>query len=137
MIVFRELTLFLTFSFALMCFASCDSERSEAESLKEFVSKVNKKCPAMLDSETQFDGIEIKNGEVLRYNYTLVNVFVENVDKSQFYKDLWPGLLSDIKISSQMKNLRDKKITVEYYYQDKVSNPIYTFTISPEDYLTE
>jgi len=123
--------------FGFMIVTSCEQMLSDEERLKVFVAKVNKKCPTLLDSETQFDGIDLKEGNIIRYKYTLVNVFSENVDKNQFYRDLWPGILSDIKISSEMKNLRDKRMTVEYYYQDKDQKPIYTFKITPEDYLSE
>lgn len=68
------------------------------------------------------------------YRYTLVNLLASNVDTVQFYRALWPGIITNIRTSIEMKKLRETNTLIEYYYQDKTNTPIYTFHISPADY---
>lgn len=120
--------------FAVCLFYSCSQEKPFNERLYNTVTTINEKCPKMLDSETRIDGVEYKEPNTLLYKYTLVNVLKQNVDTHQFYLALWPGLLSTIKVSAEMKELRENNTLVQYAYNDKLNNPIYTFTIKPENY---
>lgn len=125
------------FFVALLIFGSTVSCRNEVpyqEELYEIAVKINAKCPQMIDSETRLDGIEIKEPVTLVYKYTLVNLMRENVDTAAFRRALWPGLVSNIKISSDMKKLRDNETIVHYAYSDKSNKPILTVTITPNDY---
>jgi hypothetical protein len=76
----------------------------------------------------------VKEPNTLVYNYTLVNLLSQNVDTTEFYRALWPGIISTIKVSVEMKKLREHHTTIEYFYQDKNKVPIYTFRIGPEAY---
>lgn len=88
----------------------------------------------MIDSETRLDGIEVKAPNTLVYKYTLINLLAQSVDTVQFYRLLWPGIISTIKLSGEMKKLRDANTTIEYLYQDKNNAPIYTFRIGADAY---
>lgn len=122
--------------FVLMLFLlnSCGNERPFGERLEETVVSINAKCPKMLDSETRIDRVLLRRPDTLVYCYSLVNVLRQNVDTHQFYLALWPGLLSTIKVSAEMKELRENQTVVQYAYNDKLNNPIYLFTIKPKDY---
>ena len=109
---------------------SC-SGRSDLEIL---VEEANKDYPARIDSETRIDNIEVHGENTLRYNYTLLNVLAQNVDTFQFRRALWPGILSMIKLSPDMKKLREAGTTIEYHYNDQQNKPICTFTITPAHY---
>ena len=118
-----------------LIFNGClSSEESNRKALLETAAEINAKCPKMLDSETRLDGIEVKEPNTLVYRYTLMHVVSQNVDTVEFYKLLWPGIISNIKLSVEMKKLREAKTTIAYFYQDKNNVPIYTFRIEPEAY---
>jgi len=120
--------------FVCTLFIGCDDERANMKELSAIATEVNAKCPQMLDSETRFDGIEVKEPNTLSYRYTLIKLLSQNVDTVQFYRMLWPGIVSNIRVSAEMKKLRENKTNIEYFYQDKNGKPIYTFRISPADY---
>jgi hypothetical protein len=126
--------LFMGLVIALLVFTACDPDKQNAEELQQIISKINKKCPAMIDSETQLDGIDLKNEKTIRYNHTLIHIFVNNIDTHQFYLDMWPGLLSTVRVSPEMQKMRDNKMNFEYFYRDRAHQAIYTFKISPKDY---
>lgn len=125
----------LFYSLLFMALASCGSPAAEEKSLQQIAAEVNAKCPQMIDSETKFDGIEIKGNNTVVYKYTLVNLLLQNVDTAEFRRALWPGILSIIKVNADMKPLRDRHTYFEYYYQDKQNRFIYSFKISPADYI--
>lgn len=120
--------------FFVLAFAQCANETDSTEELQGIVTEFNKKCPQMIDSETRIDALEFKEPNTLTYKYSLINLNAMNVDTHQFYLAMWPGLLSTIKISPEMKKLRDNNATIEYYYQDKSKKFIYLFKILPKDY---
>ena len=127
----RFLCIVLVFVFFTHC---TDPVAKNMENLSEVAKAINEKCPQMLDSETRLDGIEVKDPNTLVYRYTLVNLLANNLDTAQFYRAMWPGLISNIKVSPEMKKLRENNTTIEYYYQDKTNKPVYTFRIGPADY---
>jgi len=126
-----KVNLVLIVAFAL--FVSCSDEAANMKELSRVAAEINEKCPQILDSETRIDGIEVKDPNTLVYKYTLVHV-TEKVDTVQFYRALWPGIISNIKVSAEMKKLREHNTIIEYFYQDKNNKPIYTFKITPADY---
>ena len=88
----------------------------------------------MVDSETRIEKIEVTGENVLKYNYTLVNVLAQNVDTAQFRVAMWPGLLSMIKLDPDLKKLRESKTIMVYSYSDKNGKQISSFTITPAHY---
>jgi hypothetical protein len=115
--------------------AACSDDRQETlDALQRSADEINAKCPQMLDSETRLDGLEVKAPDTLVYRYTLINLLAAHVDTSQFYRALWPGIISNIKVSPEMKRLRQINTVIEYDYRDKNRQPVYTFTIGPQHY---
>lgn len=127
--------------FSILClafflFSNCESkEEKNMRQLNKSAAQLNEKCPQMLDSETRLDRIEVKEPNTLVYKFTLMNVLAKNMDTVLFYRAMWPGLISNIKVSLEMKTLRENKTTIEYFYQDKENNRINSIRITPEDYL--
>ncbi len=113
---------------------ACQSETDNADELKLIVTEFNKKCPQTIDSETRIDGLEFKEPNTITYKYTLLHLNVQVLDTHQFYLVMWPGLLSTIKVSPEMKKFRDNTTTIEYLYKDKNNLPVYLFKITPKDY---
>ncbi len=119
---------------ASVLFTQCDDEASHMKELSRIATEINEKCPQMIDSETRLDGIEVKAPNTLVYRYSLIHLVSQSIDTVQFYRALWPGIISNIKVSAEMKKLRDHHTTIEYFYQDKNNIPIYTFRVGPADY---
>jgi hypothetical protein len=121
--------------FLFFVFFSCsDKEAEHRKDLVRIADEVNEKCPQMLDSETRLEGIEVKDPNILVYHYALINLEKKNVDTTQFYRMLWPGIISNIKTSAEMKKLRENNTRIEYLYLDKNKDTIYLFRIGPEKY---
>lgn len=120
----------------LFIFIKCAQPKTEFVNSKavEDVTKFNKKCPMMIDSETRIDAIEIKKPNTIIYKYTLVNLNVANVDTILFKETLRPGIINTLKINPDLKGLRDLKANFEYYYKDRKNKYIYSFTVTPNDY---
>lgn len=126
---------FFVFILLIVTLTQCDdATEKNRRDLSKVAEAINEKCPRILDSETRLDGIEVKEPNTLIYKYTLMNILSQKVDTVQFYRALWPGIISNIKVSGEMKKLREANTFIDYYYQDKVNKPIYTFHISPADY---
>jgi len=126
---------FKTFLFVLVVFlTACSDEQLFVNELKQIAIDVNKKCPQMIDSETRLDGIEVQEPNTLVYKYTLVNVYLQDVDTHQFYLSMWPGLLSYVKVNKEMQKLRDNNTNIHYLYKDKAQKLFYLFKINPTHY---
>ncbi|MBL7931434.1 MAG: hypothetical protein JNL60_06015 [Bacteroidia bacterium] len=88
----------------------------------------------MIDSETRIDAVELRGEDTLVYQFTLVNFSGKNIDTAQFYRAMWPGIISNIRISPEMKGLREAGAKFMYVYKDKESKLIYSFRILPHNY---
>ena len=119
----------------LLLFSQCANNSSNISvELTQIAEDINSKCPQMIDSETQLDGVEFKLPDTLTYKYTLIRLSALQADTHQFRLAMWPGLLSGIRVSSEMQKLRDNDIVIRYDYKDKNNRPFYLFTIAPKDY---
>ncbi|MBX3165244.1 MAG: hypothetical protein KF900_12280 [Bacteroidetes bacterium] len=125
--------LFISFSLMLL-FTQCRNSGNVTAELTQIAADISQSCPQMIDSETRFDGVVFKLPDTLTYNYTLVNLLAQNVDTAEFRRALFPGILSNIRVSSDMKKLRDNAIVICYAYRDKNNRPVYVFKISPNHY---
>ena len=124
---------FLPALLAACLLASCSYFRPEP-GIEDTVEALNKKCPAMIDSETRLDSITLGAPKSLNYHYTLVNLMASRVDTHDFRLALAPGLLSTIKLSPDMKKLRDENMIIRYYYRDKQGQAIIHLAFGPEEY---
>jgi hypothetical protein len=123
----RVIILFVGF-FLLTC------TDKKGQDIREIVAKINKKCPVRLDSETRLDSITLPGKKKIVYFYTLVNTSLAKLDTDQFQKDLRPGILSTIRLSPEMKQMREEGYTVVYQYTDGYHKPVSTIKIVPADY---
>jgi len=118
----------------ILLFSQCNNSGNINNELAQIAKDISQKCPQMIDSETRLDGIDFKLPDTLMYNYTLINLLSQNMDTAEFRRALMPGLLSTIRVSSEMKKLRDNNIVICYNYKDKNSQPIYFLKITPNNY---
>lgn len=123
-------TVFLVF----VVLTSCENNTDHETSVEEEVALINKNCPKMLDEETRLEKVVFTKPSLLIYNYSLVNVSIQNVDTAQFRTALWPGILSTIRVDKDLAGLRERQMNFEYRYYDQSKKLIYTFKISPGNY---
>ena len=121
-------------NFLLFFFSCTDSETKHRTELQQIASQLNELCPKRIDSETELSAIEVEDPNTLVYTYVLVNVPSNRVDTLEFYRLLWPGIISNIKVSPEFKKLRDHDTRIEYRYFDKEKRYICRVVIRPEDY---
>jgi hypothetical protein len=132
--VLNKFLVVVTLLLASVLFSCSDAEVDYVTELHQIAQQVNSKCPQLLDSETRLDGIKIIEPNTIVYKHTLVHAKVQDIDTQFFKKELWPGLLSDIKVSRDRQKLREHKSSVFFYYADKNNLPICTIKIEAKDY---
>lgn len=113
---------------------SCEFIQSGEKGIQEEIAAINSECPKMIDSETRLERVELLQTQRIAYYFSLVNVYRQNVDTQLFRRNLWPGLLSAVRTSPELENLRENEMKFEYVYLDKAKQLIYTFSIKPEHY---
>lgn len=110
--------------------ASCDTEPH----LADVVSSLNDKCPMMVDADTRLDAITTDGVHVLTYHFTLVSARAGFLDTAEFRRAMWPGLLSNIRVSAEMEKLRADGVIFRYVYVDRDSLTLGTFEFGAGHY---
>jgi hypothetical protein len=104
------------------------------KNLMETANQINKNLPLMLDSDTRLDSTMALPGKKFTYFYTLVNYSVDEIDIENFENGMKSNLLNNIKTNSDLKEFRDNKVTMVYFYKDKNGNEIIKIELTYEDY---
>ena len=104
------------------------------KNLVETANQLNKNLPIMLDSETRLDSTMALPGKKFSYYFTLVNYSVDEVDIENFENIMNQNILNNLKTNSDLKEFRDNKVTMIYFYKDKNGNEIVKFEFTHDDY---
>src|SRR3954465_4085421 len=118
--------------FLILFAASCSF--LAGDSIEKTVKKINSKCPAQLDADTRIDSVSLKPGQVICYHYTLLRVVPSAFDSVRFKVSMWPALVSQLRVNSDMKALREKAMVVEYLYCDLQGHLLSRLRFTPQDY---
>lgn len=102
--------------------------------LAEVVSSLNGNCPVMVDADTRLDAITTDGVHELTYHFTLVSASAHLLDTAEFRKAMWPGLLSNIRVSPEMQKLRSQGVIIRYLYADRDGVPIGKFEFGAGNY---
>ncbi|MCD8043890.1 MAG: hypothetical protein LUH10_12580 [Tannerellaceae bacterium] len=100
----------------------------------------NKACPVMVDDDTRLDNTEVFPGKIFRYNYTLVNLSIEDMEalneetRNMVISQMEEYILNAVRTENDLKEFRDNDVTMEYNYHDKNGNPFHMFTFTPDSY---
>ena len=117
--------------FLLIClFTGCGSDPS----LQETVAELNERCPVVLDEDTRLDAITSEGDHRLTYHFSLVRADRSSIDTAEFRRALWPGLLSNLRVSREMEKLRSDGVIVRYEYIDRHKSHVATFEFTPGHY---
>lgn len=120
-----------------LALASCKQEHTVDKELKEVADNMNKMAPQLLSDGVRLDSVSAQPGKTLRYNYTLTDDIKENVTPEEiesFKKESKEGALKVIKTSAEIKEFRDREVTMEYVYYDKNGKKTSDFKITPAEY---
>lgn len=108
-----------------------NSGNSSDKELMKISDDMNKKCPIMVDNETQLDNSEVFDN-TLQYNYTLVNVDKNDTsfDSAGAKQFIMKNAQDNLDNRPEMKTYREKKILLKYNYKDKNGKNLFDFTIN-------
>jgi S-adenosylmethionine:diacylglycerol 3-amino-3-carboxypropyl transferase len=117
----------------LISSAGCRPDVKSAAFLSKAAAEVNKKCPMMIDAETEMSRAEGLEG-VFVYNYRLVKMAASDVDGAQLQAALQPQVAKLACTTPQTRDTFLKQgITMRYTYADKDHVPIATFDVTAAD----
>jgi hypothetical protein len=98
--------------------AQSSEERSISHFLSEYVSKINKDVPRILDHETRLDGaFTAKN--MLVYNYTLLNYISSQIDPNQLEPNIQKSVISTLCNETKYNVLKEIGTEIVFRYYGK------------------
>lgn len=117
-----------------MC--SCGSEKTDIQTMLMLTAeKMNKMCPMTVDEDTRLDNVVVLSNKTIQYNYTWVNLRLEDLDLSVIESQFFPTLLNNAKTNPGLKLFRENKVTMTFYYSDMDGKFVTLFKATPEKYL--
>jgi len=111
--------------------AGC-GETPDAE-LNKMAAEFNAACPMMVDSETRLDSATARPGE-FRYNYTLINLQVSQIDTAAFNEVMRPLLIEGAKSNAALAYFRTHKVALLYHYRDMNGAFVQSIFLEPETF---
>lgn len=91
-------------------------------------SEINKTLPMMVDAETRLDSTTGIN-RTIRYNYTMVNYTVADLDGVSFEKSMKQTLINKVCTTKEMQVFVRNKVPVSFAYYDKKGKQITFITV--------
>ena len=101
----------------------------------ETAKNINEDCPKMIDEHTRLDDVLAIPPNELIYNYTLVNIDMDDVNINNVTPSLEAMLLKTVKENNEFKIFRENRTTITYRYFDKEGLFMVKIDITPEKYL--
>ncbi len=105
------------------------------EFMLETAKNINEDCPKMIDEHTRLDNVLAIPPIELVYDYTLVNIDMDDVNMNNVLPSLEAMLLKTVKENNEFKIFRENKTTITYRYFDKEGLFMVKIDITPEKYL--
>ncbi len=105
------------------------------EALGKMADDMNKICPMMVDADTRLDDVGILPGNIIQYNYTLINMDQARVNTLDLRNSMEPFITNAVKTDPDMQFQRDNKTTLNYHYRDKNGSYLFLLSITPDKYL--
>lgn len=104
------------------------------QQLMNAAEEINKTCPFMIDKDTRLDSAIGGPGKTFKYNYTIINYAVEELNVEQLKSELAPDIINNVKTSPEMETFRENEVTIVYNYNDKNGNHLLQLKVIPGDY---
>lgn len=87
--------------------------------LHQAARELSKQAPLMLDEETRLEGVSVGIGEQLDFNYTLVQMSIDEIDVDEFKEMMTPHLHNVYTNDPRLKWFRDHGIIRNHIYKDQ------------------
>ncbi len=115
---------------------ACKEQEAPAQlnPVERLASKINYKCPFMVDVDTRMDSVYIWPDSTFQYSYTLVNQDKDKIDIRGLTAYIGSQLMETVRYSSTMKLHRDHGLRLVFYYRDRNGDFVTQIIIEPEDY---
>lgn len=107
------------------------------ETLAVVASEINKNCPMYIDQELRMDNTMAMPNKTLQYNYTIVNYALEELNMEVVESMLFTGILENIQTNPDLKEMREAKVTFNYYYKDKNGVYVTKYVVTPDMYAAK
>ncbi|MBB1139644.1 zinc-ribbon domain-containing protein [Myroides sp. WP-1] len=104
------------------------------QKLSVVASEINKNCPMVIDQDIRLDNTVAMPNATFQYNYTLVNYEKAQLNMEVVEQTLFPTLLENARTNPDMKEMREAKVTINYYYKDKKGEFVTKYVITPDMY---
>ena len=88
----------------------------------------------MVDRDTRLDNAVALPGNILQYNYTLINLDKSEVNVDTVNKYVAPGIINNVRTNPELKVYRDNKVTMDYAYRDKNGVFVLKISVTPDMY---
>lgn len=103
--------------------------------LMQTASKLSETCPIMVDEATRLDNVAAFPGNIIQYNYTLVNWVKDSIDIKAFEEYMQPMILNNVKTNPDLKTFRENKTTMAYYYRDMKGEYVSKISVTADQYF--
>ena len=104
------------------------------KAMMKIANEINKSCPMMVDPDTRLDNAIALPGNVFQYNYTLVHLEKAKADPEEMRNLMQPTITNQVKTNPDMKFMRDRRTTINYYYKDKAGIFFLKISVTPDKY---
>lgn len=127
---------FLGLFFGTVLLTACKEKEIPVEMnpVERLASRINFKCPFMVDVDTRMDSVYIWPDSTFQYSYTLVNQDKANIDIRGLTAFIGSQLMETVRTSSTMQLHREHELRLVFYYRDRNGEFVTQITIEPEDY---
>lgn len=122
--------MFLVFYYATYLFFTPTYD----EALGKMAHELNQTCPMMIDAETRLDNVGILPGNIIQYNYTMINMEQARVNTLELRNSMEPLINSAVKTDPELEFQRDNKTTMNYHYRDKNGSYLFLVSVTPDKY---
>lgn len=114
------------------CASTGNGDPNDPLNLAAETSGFNATLPVMVDADTRLDSTW-GYGDALRYNYTLVNHTLADLNVKLFNETMGPVIKNSVCSSPDMEVFIDNGVTVSYIYRDSEGREAGRFVVTPAD----
>ena len=114
------------------CASTASVDPNDPLNLAAETSDFNATLPVMIDADTRLDSTW-GYGDALRYNYTLVNHTLADLNVKLFNETMAPVIKNSVCSSPDMEIFMDNGVTVTYIYRDNEGSEAGRFVVTPAD----
>lgn len=107
------------------------SKKDIGNELVKMSEEINKNCPVMVDEATRLDSVSVVDSKSVQYNYSVMTINKDSltVDLEEVKAFLKNNSQSNLDTIKQMELYREKKIPLNYHYNDKNGKYLLDYTV--------